>query len=530
MLKVMTGKQAAELIHDGDIVSINGFGSVSHPDDIDKAIEERFLDTGKPRDLTMIFASGQGHNKKGAYADRLGQEGLVKKVIGGHFALMPQIREMIARNKIQAYNLPQGVICHLFRACASKKPGILTKIGMHTFVDPRYGSGRLNEISDESWVELMKLDGEEYLYYKTPRINVAIVRGTTADPGGNITAEKECLIVDALHIAQAAKANNGKVIVQVERLSTVPANPREVVIPGVMVDAVVLAPDQKQTISETYNPAYSGEIRMPHEQINRVIDEIREMDRRAGVARERSYASMIIGRRAARELRPGHVINLGVGLPEMVSIAAQERGIINDLIFTIEPGVIGGVPSVGGSFGASFNPDIIYSQASQFDFYDGGGLDIAYMGAMEVDQKGNVNVSRLGDKVIGVGGFVNITQSARKVVYCFPFMGGGLDVKFDNGCLTIVQEGRIAKFSCKVQQISFSGNYAVKNQQPVLYVTERCVFSLTTDGLALVEMAPGIDLHRDILDKLPFRPIVSNPLKIMDISCFVDPGTKNPTP
>jgi len=523
MLKVMTGKQAAELINDGDSVSINGFGSVSHPEDIDKAIEERFLNSGKPRDLTMIFASGQGHNKKGAYADRLGQEGLVKKVIGGHFALMPQIRDMIAQNKIQAYNLPQGVICHLFRACASHKPGILTKIGIHTFIDPRFGAGRLNEISKDTWVELMVLDGEEYLYYKTPRINVAIVRGTTADPSGNITAEKESLIVDALHICQAAKANNGKVIVQVERLSTNPANPREVVVPGVLVDAVVLAPDQKQTISEIYNPAYSGEIRIPHEQINRVIDEIREIDRRAGVAKERSYASMIIGRRAAQELRPGNVINLGVGLPEMVSIAAQERGTIKDLIFTIEPGVIGGVPSVGGSFGASFNPDIIYSQASQFDFYDGGGLDIAYMGAMEVDQKGNVNVSRLSDKVIGVGGFVNITQSAKKVVYCFPFMGGGLEVKFDSGSLTIVREGRIEKFSREVQQISFSGNYATKNQQPVLYVTERCVFKLTIGGLALIEIAPGIDLHRDILDKLPFQPIVSDQLKTMDMNCFTSP-------
>lgn len=520
MLNVVTGKQAAELINDGDIVSINGFGSVSHPDDIDKAIEDRFLETGSPRDLTMVFASGQGHNQKGVYADRLGREGLIKKVIGGHFALMPQIREMVAQNKIQAYNLPQGVICHLFRACAGNKPGILTRVGMHTFVDPRYGSGRLNEISDETWVELVKLDGEEYLYYKTPRINVAIVRGTTADPRGNITAEKECLIVDALQIAQAAKANRGKVIVQVERLSTIPANPREVIIPGVIVDAVVLAPDQKQTISETYNPAYSGEIRISYEHVNKVIDEIRAIDSQAGIAKERGYASMIIGRRAALELKPGHVINLGVGLPEMVSVVAQEKGIINDLIFTVEPGVIGGVPSVGGSFGASFNPDIIYSQASQFDYYDGGGLDIAYMGAMEVDQKGNVNVSRLDDKVIGVGGFVNITQSARKVVYCLPFMGGGLDVRFENGGLIILREGRIKKFTAAVQQISFSGNYAINNQQPVLYVTERCVFSLTPDGLALVEIAPGIDLHRDILDKLPFQPILSDQLKTMDISCF----------
>jgi len=528
MLNVMTGKQAAaRLINDGDTVSINGFGSVSHPDDIDKAIEELFLETGRPRDLTLVFSSGQGQNKKGAYVDRLGHEGLVKRVIAGHYALMPQIRVMVSQNKIQAYNLPQGVICHLFRACASKKPGILTRVGLHTFVDPRLGGGRLNELSQETWVELMELDGEKYLYYKTPQINVAIVRGTTADPGGNITAEKECLVVDALHIAQAARANRGKVIVQVERLSTVPANPHDVIIPGILVDAVVLAPDQKQTISETYNPAYCGEIRVPHEHIKKVMNDIRDWDRRAGIARERGVACMIIGRRAALELKPGNVINLGVGMPELVSLAAQERGLIDDLIFTVEPGVIGGVPSVGGSFGASFNPDMIYSQASQFDFYDGCGLDIAYMGAMEVDEKGNVNVSRLGDKVVGVGGFINITQSAKKVVYCLPFMGGGLDVQFDNGCLRIVKEGLIEKFSSAVQQVSFSGSYAAQMQQPVLYVTERCVFRLSPEGLELIEIAPGIDVQMDILGKLSFCPIISDHLKMMDMSCFIDPWTRN---
>lgn len=522
MLKVLSAAEAAMLIDSGDIVSVNGFGSVSHPDVMDNAIEERFLATGEPRDLTMVFASGQGQNIRFEYIDHLGHEGLIKKVISGHWALMPEIRDMAARNEIEAYNLPQGVICHLYRACAGKKPGVITKIGLHTFIDPRGGGGRLNEVSKESWVELMVLNGEEYLFYKTPQINVAIVRGTTADPNGNITSEKECLIVDALHIAQAAKANNGKVIVQVERLTTIPANPHEVVIPGVLVDAVVLAPDQKQTILETYNPAYSGEIRIPEKQIQNKMDEIKELDRKAGIARERGFAHMIIGRRAAMELSPGDVINLGVGMPEMVSLAAQKMGIIKDLIFTVEPGVIGGVPAVGASFGASFNPDIIYSQASQFDFYDGGGLDICFMGAMEIDQQGNVNVSRQNERIVGVGGFVNITQSAKRVVYMMPFRGSGLEVEFVNGKLVIANEGRMQKLNQKVQQISFSGKYAASLNQPVLYVTERCVFSLTTEGLKLIEVAPGIDVQKDILDKLPFEPVIAEPLKTMDLGCFAD--------
>ncbi|GAA0182917.1 hypothetical protein SH2C18_51980 [Clostridium sediminicola] len=518
MFSVMDKNEAMKLVESGDTVVINGFGSLVHPEEFDEALGDRFLKTGEPRDLSFIFAAGQGVWDENRFIDRLSHEGLVKKVISGHWQPMLRLCKLAVENKIEAYNLPMGAIVHLFRASAAKKPGIITKVGLKTFADPRIGGGGLNEISKEELVKVIEIDGEEYLFYKSFKPNVAFIRGTTADPNGNITMEKEVAFLDALSMAQAVKANDGNVIVQVERLSSIPANPKNVKIPGILVDAVVVAPEQKQTIIETYNQTYSGELRVPDNEIKTVVENVKKLNSSGG--KKRKLEHLIVARRAARELHSNCVVNLGIGIPEMVAVVADKEKIAENVTFTVESGTIGGVASSGFSFGAAINPDVIYDQAYQFDFYDGGGLDITFVGAMEADKAGNVNVSRLGEKIIGVGGFVDITQCAKKVVYCFTFSNGGLKVEYKDGKLNIIEEGKYLKFTNEVDQISFSGDFARETEQEVIYVTERCVFKLLPEGLTLTEVAPGISIEEDILEKMPFRPIISDNIKTMDISCF----------
>jgi propionate CoA-transferase len=444
--KIKSAREAASLIRSGDTVATGGFVGIGFPEAIAVALEARFCESaagrpdgiGEPKNLSLVYAAGQGDGKERGL-NHLAHRGLVGRVIGGHWGLVPKLQALAVSGSIEAYNLPQGVITHLYRDIAAGKPGHLTRIGLDTFADPRHGGGKLNNRTTGDLVSLMHIDGKEYLFYRTFPIDVGIVRGTTADPDGNITMEREALTLEALSIAMAAHNSGGRVIVQVERIAERGSlNPRQV----------------------------------------------------------------------------NAVVNLGIGMPEGIAAVAAEEAVTDLLTLTAEPGVIGGVPASGLSFGAAINAQAIIDQPYQFDFYDGGGLDCAFLGLAQVDQHGNLNVSRFGPRLAGAGGFVNISQSAKAVVFVGTFTAGPLEVEIAADRLTIVREGTVRKFVAEVEHRTFSGNFAMQRGQPVLYVTERCVFRLTNKGLELVEVAPGIDIGRDILAHMDFAPIVRAPQRI----------------
>ncbi len=510
-VKFMTAKEAAQMIPDGATLGTNGFGGAAFPEEVAQEIENRFLETGKPNDLTLFFCAAQGNNQtKGL--QHFAHEGLVRRTIGGHYGLANKIGKMVSQNQLEAYNFPQGVMTGLLRQTAAHQPGVLTSVGLGTFADPRLEGGKMNDRTKkaEDLVRLIQLDGREYLFFKSIPINYAIIAGTYADEDGNISFEREGVKAESLAMAMACKNSGGKVIVQVQHIvQNGSLHTRDVEIPGALVDTVVIASDMKycmQDFAVQYNPGFSGEHRM-----NLAEFKPAELNNKK-----------VIARRAAFELQKNSIVNLGLGIPEYISAVAAEEGITDRFTLTVEDGIFGGNPQSGLNFGLSLNPACMVTMPSMFDFYDGGGLDQAFLGFAEGDMHGNVNVSKFGSHLAGCGGFIDITQNTKQVYFCGTFTTGGLKTKIGGGKMQILQEGTINKFTNQIQQITFSAKTAVENDLPVLYITERAVFRLTKDGIMLCEAAPGIDVEKDIFAHMPQKPLVAPDFKRMDERIFRD--------
>jgi propionate CoA-transferase len=473
---IATADEAIAAIPSGATVAVGGFVGAGHPEMLTAALERRFLETGTPNDLTLYYCAGQGDRAERGL-NHFAHAGLIKRVIGGHWNLAPKLGTLALANEIEAYNFPQGVLSVLLREIAAKRPGLITQVGLNTFIDPAQSGGRMNARTTEPLVERLELDGQTWLRYKPVPIHVGLIRATYADKRGNLSMDKEGLIGEVLPIAQAAKNHGGIVIAQVERIVDQLPDPKSVRVPGILVDYLVVSDglQHDQTFGEVFNQDFvvtsDGGFTLPT---------MPESERK------------IIGTRALREIREGDIVNLGIGLPESVAMVAAETGRLSEFTLTVESGPIGGVPASGLNFGCSHFPEAIIDQPSQFDFYDGGGLDIAVLGAVEVDAEGSVNVTSFADRFAGVGGFVNIAQSARRLVFCCTFQAKGQP-----------------KFVSQIQHVCFHGPTGFARGQQVLYVTERAVFELTADGLRLVEISDGYDLQTDILDKMEFKPAVA---------------------
>ncbi|MGL5576364.1 acyl CoA:acetate/3-ketoacid CoA transferase [Cetobacterium sp.] len=510
-MKFISAKEVAKKIENHSIVATGGFVGIGVAEEVLTEIENHYLENKQPTNLTLIYAAGQGDGKNKGL-NHLAYEGMVNKVIGGHWGLAPKLGNLALENKIQGYNLPQGVISHMFRDLASGKKGTISKIGIGTFVDPQLQGGKVNEITSEEIVKEIFIDDERHLYFKAPsKIDFAILRGTLADEDGNISLEKEALTLESLALAMATKNSGGKVVVQVEKkVKNGSINPKLVGIPSIFVDYVVLCSDVKyhhQTFPTEYDESFvNSSILLNNTKEKSVLDERK-----------------VIARRCAMFLsKDDKILNYGIGMPEGIAEVLRDGNQEHLFTPTVEPGAIGGTPAGGLSFGASVTPQAIIDQPYQFDFYDGGGLDVAFLGLAQCDSNGDINVSKFGPKIAGCGGFINISQNAKKVVFCGTFTAGGLKVQVKDGKINILTEGKSKKFIKEVEQITFSSKTANLNNQPVYYVTERAVFKLSKNGLELIEIAPGVDLEKDILDNMEFRPIISSELKLMDKKIFED--------
>ena len=494
----MTADEAIRLIRDGDCICVNSFVGIENPIELHEAIYRRYQKMQSPTHLTMISSAGFGvwddeHNAEGYI-----REGAVDKLICGHFGAMLSTKKLVLEDRFEAYNLPLGCISHAIRAQAGGLSGALSKVGLDIFVDPRKEGPGINRISiDDSLVKHVEVDGEEFLYYKLPKINIALIKGTAADRKGNITFDDMFMSGDALSICQAVKANRGKVIVQVDRLVDTPSRPRNAIIPGCLVDAIVVV--EPETRNEAYT-ALTGSFEIPYEEWNTWSERLDSVSVKQS---KNNTVANIIGKRASKELRVDDIVNIGIGIPEMVSRFARKSGMLDMVTLTVESGGIGGFPVSGEAFGAMIGAASVYDMANQFDLYDNGGLDVCFMGALEVDKEGNVNAHRGPGAFAGIGGFANITSKTPTVVFCFSFTAKGLEVSQTKGIVTVEKEGTIPKFVDQVKSTSFSARRAIANGQKVLYVTERCVFRLTPKGLKLIEVYPGIDVQKDILELLP---------------------------
>jgi propionate CoA-transferase len=503
--KIVDVHTAVGMIKHDDTLVWSTAGLCGFAEEVAATLEARFLETGAPRNLTVAHSCGCGDGKDKGMS-HLGHEGLVKRLISGHTGQAPRMGDLVLENKIEAYLLPQGVMAHLWRHIAGKKPGVISKVGLGTFVDPRIEGAKANSATTEDLVKLIELEGEEWLMYRTFPVDVAVIRATTADERGNLTLEREAIFLEQLSMAQAARNSGGIVIAQVEYLAKQGTlHPQAVKIPGDLVDYVVVAKPENhtQTMATYFNPALSGDLKMPLGGIKPMPLDPRK----------------VIARRAAMELVPGGVVNLGIGMPEGVSSVAAEEDVSDLMTLTTELGTYGGVPASGGDFATAYNAEAIIDHGYQFDFYDGGGLDVCFLGLAQTDHEGNLNVSKFGRKVVGPGGFINISQNARKVVFCGTFTNGS-KVEIVDGRLHILQEGSRQKFVDRVDQITFSGRYAQEVGKPVLYVTERCVFELIDGEITLTEIAPGINIQRDIFSAMEFTPKVSPDLKEMPTELF----------
>jgi len=503
--KIFDVDKAVTLIKSGDTVAISGLISFLCPEKILCAIENRFLSSKEPSQLTILapIRCGWGENTG---LEHLAHKGLIKRIISGSYSSQhqPRLTEMISNNSVEAYAFPFGVLFSLMKEIAAGRVGVITQVGIDTFVDPRKQGGKLNSLTTEDLVKIIKLEHEIFLFYKAFPVNVAIIRGTTSDEEGNISLEQEPVSLGVLDMAMAAKASNGKVIAQVKRITQKKTlHPREVEVPGVLVDAVVLDEKQRQSKFRAYNPSWTGEIREPLEQFQLPLD----------------YRKVIL-RRALLELQAGDIVNIGVGIPTDLVPLAVEEGIFQDVTFTTEHGVIGGLPMGADLFGAHVNPEVIINSSDIFNFYIGGGLDVAILGFAQVDRVGNVNVSQFSGNLRGPGGFIDITHVTKKILFCGSFTAGDLHATISGGKLSIEQEGKYKKFVKEVEQINFNGERALRKRQQILYITERGVFRLTSGGLELVEIAPGINLQRDILQHLEFDIQICDSLSPMDARIF----------
>ncbi|MEC4766598.1 CoA-transferase [Halomonas sp. CUBES01] len=508
-MKVITAEQASQLIKSEATLSTGGFGSCGHPEALTAALAERFIKTGQPQNLTLIFAAGQG-DKGERGLNRLAIPGLIKRVIGGYWALTPMLGKLALAGTIEAHNWPQGVISHLYRTIAAGAPGVITKLGLGTFIEPDQDGGRIDCQDTSSLVRKILLEGESYLLYPALPLNCVFIRGTRCDRKGNLSMEAEANFHDVLTQAMAARNSGGIVIAQVEEIcEPEELSLKDIRVPGILIDYVVIS--EKHHHWQTYGTQYNADF----------VSRTQATASHKGITEPMPVAKKIIAQRALMEIEhfDEPVVNLGIGLPEKIATVARDAGIQN-LGLTVESGAIGGFPAGDMSFGASMNPEAVIDQPSIFDFYNGGGVDIAFLSFAEVGAGGHVNVAKLGKRINGVGGFVNIAEAAKNLVFCGTFTAGGLETHCTNGRLIILKEGSIRKFRVDVEKICFNAHATAPQKGMVLYVTERCVLRWESGQLLLIEIAPGIDLVQDILNQSDTPITVSSTLRLMPTALF----------